>query len=236
MGKLTGIMLVFALVTYIGIASGAVSDQASFRKLIQRVIGRFRPWAKKHGGEQFAVALFMDDKHKWNEFKYRPTLEEKKEGKIPDLTGKDLAPSNLVKKHLGNYVGALPTKDEHAEERILHPLLKRLRLAYTKVHKLMPKRLVLYSWIVPCVRKTCSKSCKSGCTDKLIEELEKYVKMGMEVVVAFTSVGGEVKNCKCDVEETRRQFAKSNIELEYVRYDTLEELMKNLLVLEKLIE
>ena len=143
------------------------------------------------------------------------------------MSGKSFAPNNVpsnenppTKKRLANYVAALPDGSDHSEER-LFPLIERLRFAYQKKYKKMPKTLVFYSWAIPCWRKTCSSSqCTTGCTQKVKTNLKKYVDMGMEVVLAFTSLGGNMKNCKCDVEATRRYFANSNIAVKWVDYKT----------------
>ena len=250
MGKIVGLLLLTLVFTISLDFTSGINDPAGFDRLMQRVIGIFREWAQRRGKEQFAAILMMDSESAWDDFEFQPTamtVHTKTSRMSPDLSGKTFAPSNPdtntnkntlgdwtekapTKNRLANYIAALPKGNEHSEKRLLPGLLHRLYLAYLKKYKKVPAKIIFYSWAVPCWRNTCSSKCDTGCTDLVKDILEDYVSSSTQVVLAYTSLGGNMNNCLCDVAKTLDHFSESKVELVRVRYESssmedLEEVM-----------
>ena len=210
MGKATGVFLLIVLVVCI---EHATSIDQDFYTLMKHVISEFKPWAHKNNREQFAVMMFMGNKPKYSEFKFSPSPDK---GKSPELSNKlNIAPEKL--KPFANYIAAYPTNKHHAEEYVLANLNK-LYNNYATYYKNIPDRIILYSWIVPCVRRKCSEACKSSCTNDIINDLRPFTEIGTEIVVAYTTMGSEVKDCECDPDATRKAFENTPIKYFAVKY------------------
>ena len=263
------LLLLLQAVTFmwcINACSATIKNEEAFVTFIQnKVIKKFRPWVKYSKGqnfEQFAVMLLMDTDSDWNSFKYLPENPVRK-------THDDVQPpertilSNLRKKQKKkdiNYVATVPAEKSvkreyikedslsedqkkkkmidvylHAEQRIFIQYYR----AVVKSHPKIPKAIVIYSWIVPCIEQPCSSRCSEGCTDQLINKLRQFVEY-TQVIVAYTSQGTNVRSCTCDEEATKRKFAAAGIDYVKVPYNDkvaiIEDLMKMGTMLELLEE
>ena len=69
--------------------------------------------------------------------------------------------------------------------------------------------MVLYSWIVPCVKQSCPNKFTSGCTSHIKRELEDYVGK-TKVIVAYTTLGMfTTGKTTCDAKKKRKKIGKS---------------------------
>ena len=193
MAKLLLVQILFLIICSFASESGAVKNKKKFETFIKdKVIGTFRPWAIKHGKEQFAVLMLMDSDKNWDKFAFSPAASEESNSfvqpnvnkvvnyaaSLPELAiipAKNLKGGKKMKGHKG---GASKKKVEswlHSEQRIFEKYLEPMLLAYNAKKNKIPKAMVLYSWIVPCIKHgSCPSKGTKGCTSHIVKQLEGY--------------------------------------------------------------
>ncbi len=249
MAKRLLVQTLFLAICLFAVVSEAMKQKKKFETFIKDdVISKFRPWAQNHNKEQFAVLMLMDEDKNWDKFKFSPE---------PSKTSKSNVQPGINNMH--NYAAAIPgltmitehrikgggsskkkvEKYLHSEQRIFEKYLEPLLLDYTIEKKGAPKAMVLYSWIVPCMKQSCPSKGTSGCTAHTIQELAKYAKQ-LKVIVAYTTLGGGMTGkTKCNAEETENQLKEAGIEVIKISYNDKEEekaMIENLIKLGRLLE
>lgn len=215
MRKLLYVLLKLFLVTAVIVneASGDVQNKKQLRNLVKnRLVPDFQT-----GGlvlrdkSQFAVVILLPDTQ-WKDFSYKPCKDG--DGKKPVIgSSSSLSPPDGM---YGNYLAARPNwKGKHSEIQILDHLDK-LYNQYKAINDGQPpKALLLYSWIVPCVK----------CTDAIVAKLTSELFSSIPTkVIAYTTLGTKAK-CKCDVEYTKKKLDNTGIDLLRV-YTSEEELIQ----------
>ena len=86
-------------------------------------------------------------------------------------------------------------------------------LHYLAENKKPPKTMVLYTWIVPCVKQSCPSKGTSGCTSHTIKNLKNYAKE-TKVIVAYTTLGGGMSGITiCDASKTEKELQAAGIDV-----------------------
>ena len=123
------------------------------------------------GHTQFAIVAFLPDTQ-WMKFLYTPS--KNRDGQKPVIDpNSSLSPPDKNNAWYNNYLAARPYKKVHSETQILERL-NNLYNQYKGKHRSPPQAMLLYSWIVPCMR----------CTDNLVAKLtsESYKSIPTKVV------------------------------------------------------
>ena len=174
MAKLLLAQTLFLIICWFAFVSGAIKQKKKFETFINNnVIGKFRPWAQTHNGEQFAVPMLMDEDKNWDKFKFSPEPSD-------DANLKAIVQPNNVDKMV-NYIAVIPGKTKngkkkerffHSEQRIYDKYLEPMLLNYLTEKKGAPEAMVLYSWIVPCYQQSWPSTGTTGCTSHTLQALK----------------------------------------------------------------
>ena len=186
-----------------------IVNQASAGQLQTLVEDYFVP-DFQHGGlvlqghTQFAIVAFLPDTQ-WMKFLYTPSKNKDGQKLFIDLNS-SLSPPDKNQAWYNNYLAARPYKKVHSETQILERL-NNLYNQYKGKHRSPPQAMLLYSWIVPCMR----------CTHNLVAKLtsEPYKSIPTKVV-AYTTNGSKTK-CKCDVNYTHKEFENTGVDVVKIR-------------------
>ena len=165
--------------------------------------------------QQFAVAIFQPNTN-WLLFRYSPSKDG--DGEKPVINPKcPRSPPDPAT--YNNYLAARPDSGVHSEIQILDRL-GELYNAYLRNHKNQaPKALLLYSWIVPCIK----------CTDRIVDTFEKkpFADIPTKVVAYTTNGGGSCSDC--DVNYTQTELLNAGIDFTKVYSSEEEELIEILM-------
>ena len=205
-------VLFLVIAVIVNEASADVQNKNQLRNLVEyRLVPDFKTGGLVlRGKSQFAVAILLPDTQ-WKDFTYKPCKDG--DGKKPLIdSSSSLSPPGGK---YGNYLAARPNYGEHSETQILDKL-HNLYNQYKVIHDgKPPKALLLYSWIVPCVK----------CTDAIVAKLAREPFNSIPTkVIAYTTLGTKAK-CKCDVEYTKKKLENTSIDLLRV-YTSEEELIQ----------
>ena len=245
MAKLLLIQTLFLTICWFAFVSGKIEHEEEFKKFIRgKVVPTFRKWAKHRkdvegfGGEQFAVLMLMDTDKDWDKFTLLP--------KPKPAYKKGFIVQPKQRHQMKNYVAVLPGSIKkggdflHSEQRIYEDYLKHIWNKYKADHyDQVPKAMVLYSWIVPCIEQSCPSEGTSGCTKHTMDALKDYTDKTKVIVAYTTKGGGTSKSIKCNAAETKLKLENAGIDVinvDYKKEEEQEAMMESLIKLGRFLQ
>ena len=233
MAKLLLVRTLFLTICWFTVVSGGIKNSEELENLLaEKVAPKFLKWAHNNGKQQFAVLMLMDTAENWHNFKLNPE---------PSTDVMDFV-YQPPSRYRHNYIAALPGKQDgvfkHAEQRIYDYYLETMLERYRKNHgNKDPKAMILYTWIVPCIKRTCLHTGKDveSCTKRSITALKKYTKLTKVVIAYSTGKISESPLYECNYEETTNELKEVGIDVIKVPEEQ-EAIMESLIKLGRLLQ
>lgn len=234
MAKLLLVRTLFLAICWYTVVSGEIKNSEELKKLLaEKVAPKFLKWAHYKNKRQFAVLMLMDTAENWQNFKLNPE---------PSTNFKSLnqpAPDN---RH--NYIAAIPGMMDgvfkHAEQRIYDYYLKTMWEKYEDEHGEVPKAMILYSWIVPCIERKCLHTGEDveSCTKRSKRALKTYAKETKVIIAYSNEKKSKSKLYECNYEKTTEELDKVGIDVIYVPAykEEQEAMMESLIKLGRLLQ
>ena len=182
--------------------------EESFHAFVQRIVDLF---AKQRNEQQYQFAVLFLTHLPLSEITVSNMTFQTQAGAVntPDEATDCSVPMFPPLDNLCNYMVARPQNNRHAEVRLMDDL-ETLLCMYSSLGMPQCRSLVLYSWLLPCLR----------CTEYIVKMLQDFIINRMfEVTVIYCSKQRDLKDE--EIVRILNCFEIAGIEVLYVSYDQL---------------